>query len=149
MTTANAPTQGREQLLLETGDRPHPAAQRDLAGHGDVATHRNAGHHRDDRGGHGDAGGGPVLRGRAFRHVHATEFESYVKLNKRVPPEAVGIVQQIEDYAKLADTVASHLALKFPTGRRSWRPRRSPSGWRRCSACGLAGVLCPGARFFY
>jgi hypothetical protein len=30
----DAPTQGREQLLLETGDRPHAAAQRDLAGHG-------------------------------------------------------------------------------------------------------------------
>ena len=31
-----------------------------------------------------------------------------------MPPEAVGIVQQIEDYAKLAHTVASHLALKIP-----------------------------------
>src|SRR6516164_6687678 len=40
--------------------------------------------------------------------------ENYVKLNKRVPPEVVGVVQQIEDYAKLADTVASHLALKIP-----------------------------------
>src|SRR5207244_3489881 len=29
-------------------------------------------------------------------------------------PEAVGIVQQIEDYARLADTVASHLAVKIP-----------------------------------
>src|SRR5271169_6324638 len=43
-----------------------------------------------------------------------TEFESYVKLNKKVPPEVVGVVQQIEDYAKLADTIASHLALKIP-----------------------------------
>src|SRR5262249_12056693 len=42
------------------------------------------------------------------------EFENYVKLNKRVPPEVVGVVQQIEDYAKLADTVASHLTLKIP-----------------------------------
>jgi ATP-dependent Lon protease len=31
-----------------------------------------------------------------------------------VPPEAVGVVQQIEDYAKLADVVASHLGLKIP-----------------------------------
>src|SRR5205814_4248027 len=38
----------------------------------------------------------------------------YVKLNKKVPPEAVGVVQQIEDYAKLADTIASHLAVKVP-----------------------------------
>ena len=43
-----------------------------------------------------------------------TEFESYVKLNKKVPAEVVGGVQQIEDYAKLADTIASHLALKIP-----------------------------------
>jgi ATP-dependent Lon protease len=31
-----------------------------------------------------------------------------------VSPEVVGVVQQIEDYAKLADTVASHLAVKIP-----------------------------------
>ena len=31
-----------------------------------------------------------------------------------MPPEVVGIVQQIEDYAELADTVASHLAVKIP-----------------------------------
>jgi ATP-dependent Lon protease len=34
-----------------------------------------------------------------------------VKLNKKVLPEAVGVFQQIEDYAKLADTIASHLAV--------------------------------------
>src|SRR5215469_13287642 len=66
----DAPAQGREQLLLETGDRPHAATQRDFPGHGDVAAHRNAGHHRDDRGGHGDTGRGAVLRGCAFRDVH-------------------------------------------------------------------------------
>jgi ATP-dependent Lon protease, bacterial type len=43
-----------------------------------------------------------------------TEFESYVKLIKKLPPEVVGVVQQIEDHAKLADTIASHLALKIP-----------------------------------
>ena len=41
------------------------------------------------------------------------EFESYVKLNKKVSPEVIGVVQQIDDYAKLADTVASHLAVKI------------------------------------
>ena len=34
--------------------------------------------------------------------------------NKRVPPEVVGVVRRIEDYAELADIVASHLALKIP-----------------------------------
>jgi ATP-dependent Lon protease len=42
------------------------------------------------------------------------EFEGYVKLNKKVSPEVVGVVQQIEDYGKLGDTVASHLAVKIP-----------------------------------
>jgi ATP-dependent Lon protease len=49
-----------------------------------------------------------------------TEFESYVKLNKKVPAEVVGGAQQIEDYAELADTIASHLALKDS------RPARDP-----------------------
>jgi ATP-dependent Lon protease len=43
-----------------------------------------------------------------------SEFENYVKLNKKVSPEVVGAVTQIEDYSKLADTVASHLAIKIP-----------------------------------
>jgi len=42
-----------------------------------------------------------------------SEFESYVKLNKKVSPEVVGVVQQIEEAPKLADTVASHLAVKI------------------------------------
>ncbi|KPL55259.1 DNA-binding protein [Prosthecomicrobium hirschii] len=43
-----------------------------------------------------------------------SEFENYVKLNKKVSPEVLGTVTQIEDYSKLADTVASHLAVKIP-----------------------------------
>jgi ATP-dependent Lon protease len=41
------------------------------------------------------------------------EFENYVKLNKKVSPEVVGAVTQIDDYSKVADTVASHLAIKI------------------------------------
>ncbi|SKA37654.1 endopeptidase La [Consotaella salsifontis] len=40
------------------------------------------------------------------------EFENYVKLNKKISPEVVGAAGQIGDYSKLADTVASHLAIK-------------------------------------
>lgn len=43
-----------------------------------------------------------------------SEFESYVKLNKKLSPEVIAAVGQIDDYAKLADTVASHLAIKIP-----------------------------------
>ena len=42
-----------------------------------------------------------------------SEFENYVKLNKKVSPEVIGAVSQIEDYAKLSDTVASNLAVKI------------------------------------
>jgi ATP-dependent Lon protease len=42
-----------------------------------------------------------------------SQFEQYIKLNKKIPPEALVSVNQIEDYSKLADTVASHLALKI------------------------------------
>ncbi len=43
-----------------------------------------------------------------------SEFENYVKLNKKISPEVVGAAGQIDDYSKLADTVASHLAIKIP-----------------------------------
>ncbi|SMC74611.1 ATP-dependent proteinase. Serine peptidase. MEROPS family S16 [Fulvimarina manganoxydans] len=43
-----------------------------------------------------------------------SEFENYVKLNKKISPEVVGAASQIEDYSKLADTIASHLAIKLP-----------------------------------
>ncbi|WP_034995826.1 endopeptidase La [Beijerinckia mobilis] len=42
-----------------------------------------------------------------------SEFEGYVKLNKKISPEVVAAVTQIDDYAKLADTIASHLAVKI------------------------------------
>src|SRR5499426_3483364 len=57
---------------------------------------------------------GERVEAKAFARSVTNEFENYAKLNKRVPPEVVGVVQQIEDYAELADTVASHLALKIP-----------------------------------
>ena len=60
-----------------------------------------------------DASGDQVEAEALARSV-INEFEGYVKLNKKVSPEVIGVVQQIEDYAKLADTVASHLAVKIP-----------------------------------
>src|SRR6201998_4313215 len=60
-----------------------------------------------------DASGDQVEAEALARSV-VNEFEGYVKLNKKVSPEVVTVVQQIEDYAKLGDTVASHLAVKIP-----------------------------------
>jgi ATP-dependent Lon protease len=57
---------------------------------------------------------GEQVEAEALARSVINEFENYVKLNKKVSPEVVSVVQQIEDYAKLADTVASHLAVKIP-----------------------------------
>src|ERR1700716_827555 len=57
---------------------------------------------------------GDKVEAEALARSVVTEFEGYVKLNKKVSPEVVGVVQQIEDYGKLGDTVASHLAVKTP-----------------------------------
>jgi ATP-dependent Lon protease len=57
---------------------------------------------------------GDRVEAEALARSVVNEFEGYVKLNKKVSPEVVGVVQQIEDYGKLGDTVASHLAVKIP-----------------------------------
>jgi ATP-dependent Lon protease len=42
-----------------------------------------------------------------------SQFESYIKLNKKIPPEVLVSLNQIDDPSKLADTVSSHLAIKI------------------------------------
>ena len=42
-----------------------------------------------------------------------SQFEQYVKLNKKIPPEVIVSLNQIEEPSRLADTVTSHLALKI------------------------------------
>ena len=49
----------------------------------------------------------------ALARSATSQFESYVKLNKKISPEVLGTVTQITDYSKLADTIASHLAIKI------------------------------------
>ncbi len=56
---------------------------------------------------------GEHVEAEAMARSVVTEFENYVKLNKKVSPEVVGVVQQIDDHAKLADTVGSHLQVKI------------------------------------
>ena len=57
---------------------------------------------------------GDRVEAEALARSVINEFENYVKLNKKVSPEVVGVVGQIEDHSKLADTIASHLAVKIP-----------------------------------
>lgn len=49
----------------------------------------------------------------ALSRAVLSQFEEYVKLSKKVPPEVLVSVSQIEDFNKLADTIASHLSLKI------------------------------------
>ena len=58
----------------------------------------------------------PAAEGReqeALARSVVTQFESYIKLNKKIAPEVLVSINQIEDASKLADTVASHLNLKI------------------------------------
>ncbi len=49
----------------------------------------------------------------ALARAVTAQFEQYVKLNKKIPPEVIVSVNQIEEPVKMADTIASHLALKI------------------------------------
>ncbi len=49
----------------------------------------------------------------ALSRTVVSQFEQYVKLNKKIPPEVIVSINQIDDVSKLSDTVASHLALKI------------------------------------
>ena len=49
----------------------------------------------------------------ALSRAVISQFEEYVKLNKKVPPEVLVSLNQIEDASKLADTICSHLAVKL------------------------------------
>ncbi|MSP81548.1 MAG: endopeptidase La [Alphaproteobacteria bacterium] len=49
----------------------------------------------------------------ALSRAVISQFEEYVKLNRKVPPEVLVSLNQIEDASKLADTICSHLAVKL------------------------------------
>ncbi|MFP5447180.1 MAG: endopeptidase La [Alphaproteobacteria bacterium] len=49
----------------------------------------------------------------ALSRAVVEQFESYVKLNKKVPPEALAAMPQIDNPGELADRVASHLSVKI------------------------------------
>jgi len=57
--------------------------------------------------------GAPGVESEALvRSVHST-FETYVKLNKKVPPEMLNTVSGIQEASRLADTIVAHLNLKI------------------------------------
>jgi len=49
----------------------------------------------------------------ALSRTVSSNFEQYVKLNKKVPPDVLVSVGQIEEASKLTDTIAGHLSIKI------------------------------------
>jgi ATP-dependent Lon protease len=49
----------------------------------------------------------------ALRRAIVSQFEQYVKLNKKIPPEILTSLAGIDDAGRLADTIAAHLPLKL------------------------------------
>jgi ATP-dependent Lon protease len=58
-----------------------------------------------------DGAGSPEAE--ALSRAVIEQFENYVKLNKKVPPEALAAIPQIEAPGELADRIASHLSVKI------------------------------------
>ncbi|WP_419316886.1 endopeptidase La [Caulobacter sp. ErkDOM-E] len=58
-----------------------------------------------------DEGVGPEAE--ALSRAVVEQFENYVKLNKKVPPEALASIPQIAEPGKLADSIAAHLSVKI------------------------------------
>ena len=58
-----------------------------------------------------DEGAGPEAE--ALSRAVVEQFENYVKLNKKVPPEALASIPQIAEPGKLADSIAAHLSVKI------------------------------------
>lgn len=56
---------------------------------------------------------GDTAQSEAMLRAVVEQFENYVKLNKKVPPEALSSIPQIADASKLADSVAAHLSVKI------------------------------------
>ncbi|MGB8274537.1 MAG: endopeptidase La [Alphaproteobacteria bacterium] len=50
----------------------------------------------------------------AMARTVVSQFEQYIKLNRKIPPEVLVSINQIDDHGKLADSIASHLSLKIP-----------------------------------
>ena len=48
-----------------------------------------------------------------MRRALVAQFDQYIKLNKKIPPEILSSISGIEDTGRLCDTIAAHLPLKL------------------------------------
>ncbi|NLU46552.1 MAG: endopeptidase La [Syntrophomonadaceae bacterium] len=62
----------------------------------------------------------------ALMRALISEFEQYVRLSKKIPPETVVAVVAIEEPGRLADVIASHLSLRIPDKQRILEARSIP-----------------------
>ncbi|MBU6441829.1 MAG: endopeptidase La [Betaproteobacteria bacterium] len=60
-----------------------------------------------------DAGSESSAESEALRRAVVTQFDQYVKLNKKIPPEILTSISGIDNPGRLADTIAAHLPLKL------------------------------------
>ena len=63
-----------------------------------------------------EAADGAAMKGteiEALRRAVMQQFDQYVKLNKKIPPEILTSISSIDDAGRLADTIAAHLPLKL------------------------------------
>src|SRR5690242_3270000 len=56
---------------------------------------------------------GPAHEVEAMRRALLAQFDQYVKLNKKIPPEILTSMSGIDDGGRLADAIAAHLPLKL------------------------------------
>ncbi len=56
---------------------------------------------------------GEAHEAEALSRAVVEQFENYVKLNKKIPPEALASIPQITEPEKLADSIAAHLSVKI------------------------------------
>ncbi|WP_234193871.1 MULTISPECIES: endopeptidase La [Pseudacidovorax] len=60
-----------------------------------------------------EAAGAAGTEVEALRRAVMQQFDQYVKLNKKIPPEILTSIASIDDAGRLADTIAAHLPLKL------------------------------------
>ncbi len=67
------------------------------------------------------ADAGEVTEIEAMRRALIAQFDQYVKLNKKIPPEILTSLAGIEEAGRLADTIAAHLPASAAASSGRWR----------------------------
>lgn len=94
---------GTVKVLVEGGERAKVKEFHQADGYIEVAVERMP----DHTGGKNDEEMDNIAR------AAMAQFEQYVKMHKKIPPEVIISVNQIDEPAKMADTMAAHLVLKI------------------------------------